>query len=139
RGRCGCPGKSPTAWRRWCCLPTWPTSSSARCDNDGAKTTGSTPARDRWKDAAMTRTTRVTAEDVEALRGPLTGYCYRLLGAAADTDVAVQETIIRASPRLDQFDPSRARLTTWVHRIATNICLDMLRAASRRALPVDLG
>ncbi|XRQ13822.1 RNA polymerase subunit sigma-70 [Actinomadura welshii] len=76
-------------------------------------------------------------EDLEALRGPLTGYCYRLLGSAADTDDAVQETLIRASSKLDRFDPGRARLSTWVHRIATNVCIDMLRAAKRRALVVD--
>lgn len=78
-------------------------------------------------------------EELEALRIPLTGYCYRLLGSAADTDDAVQETLIRAADRSDRFDPGRARLTTWVHRIATNVCLDMLRGARRRALAMDLG
>lgn len=68
---------------------------------------------------------------------PLTGYCYRLLGTAADTDDAVQETLIRAFTRFDSYDPSRARLSTWVHAIATNICLDMLRAARRRMLVWD--
>ncbi|TDC62088.1 sigma-70 family RNA polymerase sigma factor [Actinomadura sp. GC306] len=76
---------------------------------------------------------------MEALRGPLAGYCYRLLGSAADTDDAVQETLIRASSRWEQYDPSRARLSTWVHRIATNVCIDMLRAAKRRALVMDVG
>lgn len=80
------------------------------------------------------RSAGVTIEDLEALRIPLTGYCYRLLGSAADTDDAVQETLIRAAGRLETFDPARAQLTTWLHRIATNICLDMLRAAKRRAL-----
>lgn len=65
---------------------------------------------------------------------PLTGYCYRLLGTAADTDDAVQETLVRAFTRFDSYDPGRARLSTWVHAIATNICLDMLRAARRRML-----
>ena len=78
-------------------------------------------------------------EDLEALRVPLTGYCYRLLGSSADTDDAVQETLIRASSRGDQYDPSRARLSTWVHGIATHVCIDMLRSAKRRALVVDLG
>ncbi|WP_243718226.1 RNA polymerase subunit sigma-70 [Actinomadura sp. 7K534] len=78
-------------------------------------------------------------EELEALRGPLTGYCYRLLGSAADTDDAVQETLIRASSRWEQYDPGRARLSTWVHRIATNVCIDMLRAAKRRALVMDVG
>ncbi|WEV78358.1 RNA polymerase subunit sigma-70 [Janibacter cremeus] len=78
-------------------------------------------------------------EELEAHRVPLTGYCYRLLGSAADTDDAVQETLIRAYRRWRDFDPQRARLTTWLHAIATNVCLDMLRGASRRALSVDLG
>ncbi len=73
-------------------------------------------------------------EDLEALRGPLTGYCYRMLGCSADTDDAVQETVIRAYRCLDRFDPAQAQLSTWVHSIATNICLDMLRGAQRRAL-----
>jgi RNA polymerase sigma-70 factor, ECF subfamily len=78
-------------------------------------------------------------EELEALRVPLAGFCYRLLGSSADTDDAVQETLIRASTRRDQYDPSRGRLSTWVHAIATNVCLDMLRSAKRRALVVDLG
>ncbi|MFC4049789.1 RNA polymerase subunit sigma-70 [Actinomadura syzygii] len=73
-------------------------------------------------------------EDLEALRLPLTGYCYRLLGSSADTDDAVQETLIRASAKRQQYDPGKAALSTWVHRIATNVCIDMLRAAKRRAL-----
>jgi RNA polymerase sigma-70 factor (TIGR02960 family) len=81
----------------------------------------------------------VGVEDLEAQRARLTGYCYRMLGSAADADDAVQETLIRAFQGLAGFDPDRARLTTWLHRIATNVCIDMLRGASRRALAIDLG
>ena len=81
----------------------------------------------------------VAIEELEALRVPLTGYCYRLLGSAADTDDAVQETLIRAASSRNQYDQSRGRLSTWVHGIATNVCIDMLRAAKRRALVVDLS
>jgi RNA polymerase sigma-70 factor (TIGR02960 family) len=84
-------------------------------------------------------TGELAIEDLEALRVPLAGFCYRLLGSSADTDDAVQETLIRASTRRDQYDPGRGRLSTWVHAIATNVCLDMLRSAKRRALVVDLG
>jgi RNA polymerase sigma-70 factor (ECF subfamily) len=87
----------------------------------------------------MVRTDEWAVEDLEALRVPLTGFCYRLLGSCADTDDAVQETLIRASSRRDQYDPSRGRLSTWVHAIATNVCVDMLRSAKRRALVVDVG
>jgi RNA polymerase sigma-70 factor (TIGR02960 family) len=78
-------------------------------------------------------------EDLEALRVPLAGFCYRLLGSSADTDDAVQETLIRASSKRDQYDPGRGRLSTWVHGIATNVCIDMLRSARRRALVIDLS
>src|ERR1700744_2043715 len=87
----------------------------------------------------LAETGELATEDLEALRVPLAGFCYRLLGSSADTDDAVQETLIRASSRRDQYDPSRGRLSPWVHAVATNDCLDMLRSARRRALVVDLG
>lgn len=79
----------------------------------------------------------VQIDELEALRVPLTRFCYRMLGSAADSDDAVQETLIRATTKSEQYDPQRARLTTWVHRIATNVCLDMLRGARRRAFLLD--
>lgn len=86
----------------------------------------------------MTVAAQVSAELLEAHRVRLTGYCYRMLGSAECED-AVQETFIRALRHADRFDPDRARLSTWLHRIATNVCLDLLRGARRRALAVDLG
>ncbi|WP_018331931.1 RNA polymerase subunit sigma-70 [Actinomycetospora chiangmaiensis] len=80
-----------------------------------------------------------TVTELEALRIPLTAYCYRLLGAAADTDDAVQEAIVRAHLQRERFDPARGVLQAWVFRIATNVCLDMLRSARRRAVCVDFG
>ncbi|MDN5853296.1 MAG: RNA polymerase subunit sigma-70 [Actinomycetia bacterium] len=79
----------------------------------------------------------VHIDELEELRAPLVRFCYRMLGSAADSDDAVQETLIRATTRSDQYDPRRARLTTWVHHIATNVCLDMLRGARRRAVVMD--
>jgi RNA polymerase sigma-70 factor (ECF subfamily) len=80
-----------------------------------------------------------TADDLETLRTPLTAYCYRMLGSAADTDDAVQETIVRAHLHRARYDADRGPVRAWVFRIATNICLDLLRGARRRALSVDLG
>jgi RNA polymerase sigma-70 factor (TIGR02960 family) len=80
-----------------------------------------------------------TVDDLEALRIPLTAYCYRMFGSAADTDDAVQETLVRAHTHRDGYDATRGDLRAWVFGIATNVCLDLLRSARRRALSVDLG
>ncbi|MDG4825026.1 sigma-70 family RNA polymerase sigma factor [Asanoa sp. WMMD1127] len=76
---------------------------------------------------------------LEAHRVDLTGYCYRMLGCAAEAEDAVQETLFRAWRNADRFDEREAGLRTWLHRIATNICLDMTRSVQRRALAMDLG
>ncbi len=81
----------------------------------------------------------VTDAGLESLRPALTGFCYRMLGAAAEAEDAVQETLIRALRHRTRFDPRRAALSTWLHAIATRVCLDLLKGARRRALPWDLG
>lgn len=57
--------------------------------------------------------------------------CRRLLVNRADVEEAVQETMVRAYQGLPRFNGSYA-LTAWVARIATNVCLDTIRARSRR-------
>lgn len=74
---------------------------------------------------------------LEQHRRELTGYCYRMLGSAFEAEDAVQDTMIRAWRGLYGFD-GRASLRSWMYRIATNVCLDMLKGRRRRALPMDL-
>ena len=89
-------------------------------------------------DAIRGRPGAVLDEAGGAARSALTGYCYRMLGSAFEADDAVQETMIRAWRGIESFE-GRSTLRSWLYRIATNVCLDMLRGRQRRARPMDLG
>jgi RNA polymerase sigma-70 factor (ECF subfamily) len=74
--------------------------------------------------------------DFEPYRAALTRRCTRMLGSRSEAEDAVQETLLRAWRNQTRFE-GRSRLDSWLHRIATNVCLDMLSARSKRAEPID--
>jgi RNA polymerase sigma-70 factor (ECF subfamily) len=76
--------------------------------------------------------------EVEQHRRALTAYCYRMLGSPFEAEDAVQDTFLRAWRSIDRFE-GRAALRSWLYKIATNVCLDMLSGRERRARPMDLG
>src|SRR5712671_3162625 len=79
----------------------------------------------------------VVLDQLEQHRRELTGYCYRMLGSVFEADDAVQETMVRAWRAAEGFE-GRSSVRSWLYRIATNVCLDMLRGQERRARPMEL-
>jgi RNA polymerase sigma-70 factor (ECF subfamily) len=92
----------------------------------------------RVGDASVSVRPGAIEDQLEQYRRELTGYCYRMLGSPFEAEDAVQETFIRAWRGFERFE-GRAALRSWLYRIATNVCLDMLGSRERRARPMDLG
>ncbi|MGW1716879.1 sigma-70 family RNA polymerase sigma factor [Streptomyces sp. NPDC002156] len=87
-------------------------------------------------DGTATATTDLDLQ-LERHRVELTGYCYRMLGSSFEAEDAVQDTMVRAWRSYEKFE-GRSSLRSWLYRIATNVCLDMLTAGNKRARPMDL-
>jgi RNA polymerase sigma-70 factor (ECF subfamily) len=82
----------------------------------------------------MTDETHELDRDLAELRPALHAHCYRLAGNVADADDLVQETLLRAWRARAGFE-GRASVSTWLHRIATNVFLDRRKSAAARTHP----
>src|SRR5919201_5114619 len=71
-------------------------------------------------------------------RGELYAHCYRMLGSAADADDALQETLVHAWRGLPRFE-GRSSVRSWLYKIATNACLDVVARRPKRVLPIDFA
>jgi RNA polymerase sigma-70 factor (TIGR02960 family) len=75
---------------------------------------------------------------VEPHQRPVFRHCYRMLGSGADAEDATQDTLERAWRKLASYDGS-GPFGAWLQRIATNVCLDALRARRSRIGPAGYG
>jgi RNA polymerase sigma-70 factor (ECF subfamily) len=88
---------------------------------------------------AVTAVSPDFAQQAEAFQRELLVHCYQMLGSVQDAEDLVQETLLRAWRAADRFDERRASLRTWLHRIATNACLNALASRQRRPQTVELA
>jgi RNA polymerase sigma-70 factor (ECF subfamily) len=75
---------------------------------------------------------------VEPYQSELHAHCYRMLGSLHDADDALQDALLRAWRGLEKFE-HRSSLRTWLYRITTNACLDVISRRPKRVLPTDHG
>src|SRR4051812_30389062 len=75
---------------------------------------------------------------VTRYRGELHAHCYRMLGSVHDAEDALQDALLRAWRALPRFE-GRSSVRSWLYRIATNTCLDVIGRRPKRVLPIDYG
>jgi RNA polymerase sigma-70 factor, ECF subfamily len=75
---------------------------------------------------------------VEGHRGELHAHCYRMTGSVHDAEDALQDALLRVWRGLARFE-GRSSLRSWLYKIATNACLDLIERRKKRVLPMDFG
>jgi RNA polymerase sigma-70 factor (ECF subfamily) len=75
---------------------------------------------------------------VEPRHAELHAHCYRMLGSVHDAEDALQDALLRAWRGMSRFE-GRSSLRSWLYRIATNTCLDVIARRPKRVLPIDYG
>jgi RNA polymerase sigma-70 factor, ECF subfamily len=87
-------------------------------------------------DAARGGDVEVLQTLLEGQHAALQAHCYRMLGSFHDAEDAIQETLLRAWRAFPAYR-GESSLRTWLHRIATNVCIDAIRRRPKRMLPID--
>jgi RNA polymerase sigma-70 factor (ECF subfamily) len=87
-------------------------------------------------EAARRRDQDAFSRLVEPHRTELHAHCYRMLGSVHDADDALQDALLRAWRGLARFE-GRSSLRTWLYRITTNACIDVISRRPKRVLPID--
>jgi RNA polymerase sigma-70 factor (ECF subfamily) len=101
--------------------------------------TGPTTAREgKLLDAARTGDEDAFRRLVEPQYKELHAHCYRMLGSVHDAEDALQDALLRAWRGLAKFE-GRSTLRSWLYRITTNACLDVIARRPKRVLPIDHG
>jgi RNA polymerase sigma-70 factor (ECF subfamily) len=101
-------------------------------------TTTATDARVGLEQLARAGDQSALSELLETYRRELGVHCYRMTGSFAESEDLAQETMVRAWSAFGSFE-GRASVRTWLYRIATHLCIDHLKSAQRRVLPMWLG
>src|SRR5882672_11368998 len=75
---------------------------------------------------------------VETYDRELHAHCYRMLGSVHDAEDALQDALLRAWRSVARFE-GRSSLRSWLYKISTNTCLDVISRRPKRVLPIDYG
>jgi len=81
---------------------------------------------------------RIYADAVHRHARPVAYYAYRMLGNESEAEDIAQETFLRLWTQASRWQPGKAALSTWLHRIAHNLCIDFLRK-NKPALASELS
>jgi RNA polymerase sigma-70 factor, ECF subfamily len=103
-----------------------------------ATSTGSRGREDKLLEAARGGDDDAFRRLVEPYRNELHAHSYRMLGSVHDADDALQDALLRAWRGLEKFE-QRSSLRSWLYRITTNACLDVISRRPKRVLPIDHG
>ena len=96
----------------------------------------STPQEQELLAAARAGGEEAFRQLVEQHQSELHAHCYRMLGSVHDAEDAIQEALLRAWRGLPRFE-GRSSLRSWLYKIATNTCLDVVAKRPKRVLPID--